>query len=566
MAVIAEVSIGPLENTDGTKMVYPVVTRSLNFWVSWSEDPGDDFDLSTYGPWNSGSPDARQIHFERRTGVGWTADRLNSMSFLKRIGNQFQFRLLIRGIEGYARIRVDSNIHGGNAEATLEIPVLNYAPRVRSITLPIRTTPQKNADDDMSVIKRRNISFVVTSGRGRPTYFKKESFTLEGIINNQYYTGKDVIKSVDQPFEDSVTGEGYTQGPNRDAIVNVELPPESKGIARLRVERNSVTTTTNGFPQALKYTVLAGKGPELGPVISKFFMFDTRHDSTHTANTNRAIRLKRGIEGTEPTIHAENSQIIQIDQVIDVRDNRWVVKPLDELSWASDNNSLYNQIRIFYGNNKEYYQEDPQSVFENGARDFSMTVPLADHQSQWVRQIAQNLLTSFSKLQHIATLQLKLSLHLKLGHILYLRGLTTDAISSVVQIVGVEHSISEQFSLVTVRTINRPSPQTLSAPVFSLNLFTSSQTINLIVGDTYTARLVATGNPTPSITVTGNPSWLSVDRQGNIRARPTAEGTFTTTFTADNGQSPNATFILIFTAKHSNIWGSGDWNRFEWGT
>lgn len=557
MAVIAEVGIGPLENADGTKMVYPVTLRSLNFWISWSEDPGDDFNLSNYGQWNPSAPDARQIHFERLTSGTWSSytNSSYSYSFLKRIGNQFQFRMNLGGIEQYCRIRVVANIHGGNSESILEFPVLTFEPRVRSIVVP---------KVDSGTIKERNIRFIVTSARGRTTSFFKDSFTLEGIVNGNYYTNKDVIESVEQPFT-FPSGLGFVSRSNQDAIVNVKLPPESEGIVRLRVERNSVRTFAGAFPEALRYDVLAAKGPAREPFLSDFIVFNTKHDPADVANTPRQIRLTRGAEGTTASIHAENSQIIQIDQVIDVRDNRWVIKPLDELSWRSDTNSLYNQIRIFYGNNNEYYQEDPQSVFENGGNEFSMNVPLADHQSHWVRQIAQNMLNSFSKLQHIATLQLKLSLHVKLGHIIYLRGLTTDAINSVVQVVGVEHFIGDQYSTVTVRTINRPAPQTLSPPVFSLRLFTDRQTINLIVGSTYTAQLVATGNPSPTITVTGNPSWLTVDRQGNITARPTATGISAVTFTASNGQLPDATFTLIFSTTHSKRWNSAVWNRFKWG-
>ena len=558
MAVIAEVSIGPLENADGTKMVYPVSLRMINFWVSWSEDPEDDFDLSSYRQWNPSAPDARQIHFEQLRSGSWQAYTHSSysLSFLKRIGNQFQFRMTFAGLEHYCRIRVVANIHSGNSESTLEFPALTYAPVIGSITVPSVSS---------GVIKERDIKFIASSRRGRNTAFFKDSFTLEGIVNSNYYTSKDVIESIEQPFS-YPNGVGFVASSNRDVIVNVKLPAESEGIVRLRIERNSVRTFTGSFPEALRYDVLAAKGPAREPFLSDFIRFNTKHDPADIANTPRQIRLTRGAEGTTSSIHAENSQIIQIDQVIDVRDNKWVIKPLDELSWRSDTNSLYNQIRIFYGNNNEYYQEDPQSVFENGGNEFSMNVPLADHQSHWVRQIAQNMLNSFAKLQHIVTLQLKLSLHIKLGHIIYLRGLATDAINNVVQVVGVEHFIGDQYSVVTVRTINRPAPQTLSPPVFLLRLFTSGETINLIVGSTYTAQLVATGNPSPTITVTGNPSWLTVDAQGNITARPTATGTSTVTFTASNGQSPDAAFTLIFTATHSNRWNSAVWNRFKWGT
>ena len=53
MAVVrpAEVVVGPFENRDGSKVVYPVSIRDINVWVSWSVDPGESFNASHLHFW-----------------------------------------------------------------------------------------------------------------------------------------------------------------------------------------------------------------------------------------------------------------------------------------------------------------------------------------------------------------------------------------------------------------------------------------------------------------------------------------------------------------------------------
>ena len=539
MAVIPEVSIGPFENLDGSKAVKPLVERRINLWVSWSEDPGDAFtannlQISNRGnSWDESSPGAR--------------NRVISKSIVKRIDNRFLFSLRFRGIEDWIRFRVPGNVFNGNAQTDLLVYTLNYTASLSNPAVP------------SSKITRRTHTFTYSSNRGRRTWWHKEDISLEGIVNGAIYSSRDAIESITLPRtppqpEAAALGK-VTASSDRDFTVDVGFPPNSKGVVRLRYDKYSAFTDSDaGGDERYNFEFL-GKGPQ-SDVISPPFSFDTTEITT--------TRLKRGREGTLASSHAQNSEVTLIDQVIDVRDGRWVVKPLDELTWRSDTQSLYNQVRIIYGDGEEFYAEDPQSVFENGGREFTMSTPLGSDQTQWARWIARNFLASFAKLQHTATLQLKLSIHLKLGQVIYLRGLQTDAIRNVVQIVGVEHSVSGQFSLITVRTVPRANPQTFTAPAFSTQVFTNNQSIEITTGETYVWELRAYGNPTPRVTAMGNPSWMTIDEQGNIRATPTAAGTHMVTFTAENGVSPSATLVLNFTAI-ANTWGAGEWNQFRWG-
>ena len=540
MAVIPEVTIGPFENLDGSKAVTPLVERRINLWVSWSTDPGAAFTAnglqisSNRGSWDESSPGAR--------------NRLISKSIVKRIDNRFLFNLRFRGIEDWLRFRVPGNIFNGNAQTDLLVYTLNYTASLSNPVVP------------SDKITGRTHTFTYRSNRGRRTWWHKEDISLEGIVNGAIFSSRDAIESITLPRtppqpEAAALG-NVTASSDRNFTVDVGFPPNSKGVVRLRYDKYSAFTDSDSAGDENRYNFeFLGKGPQTDAV-SDAFEFDNVANTTTT--------LTRGVEGTGATSHAENSEITLIDQVIDVRDGRWVIKPLDEVKWKSDTQSLYNQIRIIYGDGEEFYAEDPQSVFENGGREFRMNTPLGSDQTHWARWISQNFLTSFSKLQHTAILQLKLSIHLKLGQVIYLRGLTTDAIRNVVQIVGIEHSVSNQFSTVTVRTVPRANPQTFTAPVFSTQTFTDGETVRIFVDRTLITQLQAVGNPSPTITATGAPSWFNIDAQGNIRATPTAEGMTTITFTAANGVSPDATFSITFDAVASSLWGSGDWSRFIW--
>ena len=532
MAKPAEVIIGPFENVDGTKIAYPISLRNVNFWVSWSVNPGDAFDVS-------------DIEFD-------PANRLQpaGITFIKRIDNRFLFNMRMRGLERYASLTVPENIFGGNAETRLRFPVLSYAPIVQQISVPSTT-----------VTTRTTQGVMLRDPRGRDTYWQRDGFSLEGVVNGNFYSSREAIEDLNLPGVNTNPnsfrfGERFTSGgQGNDFSPTIRLPDKSKGTVRVRVDKLAHFTIAGAF-DGRHTEAFSGRGPG-ADFTTDYFEFDT------TAST--VISLNRGAEDSNAISHAENSEMLFIDQILDVSDTRWVVKPINELQWKSDEQLLYNQIRVLYGNGDEHFTENPQSVFDNGGREFTMRTPLANHQTQWVRWIAQNLLDSFSELQYTASLELKLSLHLKIGQTILLRGLQQDNINNIVQVVGVEHNFARQMTNLTVRTVRRATPQSFTAPAFATNVFTSGTTVNIVSRSIYIAQLVAFGNPTPRITVSGNPSWMTVDDRGNIRATPTAIGSHTVTFTASNGVMPDATFTLTFNVVVPNQWNSGVWNTFYWG-
>ena len=535
MAKPAEVTLGPFENLDGSKTVLPLPNRIFLLWVSWSEDPGSAF----------GTDDVIFRNDPRGASnvIPW-----RQIEIVKRIDNRFLFRCWLHGQEGFRRFQVRGNVFKDNAETNLDVWTNMFNPQLQSTATVVPT----------ATVTTRDTTVTLSSLRNRRSFWKRESFSLEGIVNGAFYSSRDAITSLIQPLNDPILGD-FTQGANRVFTVNIRLPDKSIGSVRLRLDKFSTLTPTAGGPGGADALQLefAGRGPG-EDYLTPPFNFDTR--------TSTTIALDRGARSSNATNHSENSEMLLIDEVLDIQDPQWVIKPIDELQWRTDERNLYNKIRIVYGTGQEFVTENPQSVFANGERDFTMRTPLAQHQSHWVRWIAQNLLDSFSELQYTATLQLKLSLQFKLGQTLLLRGLPQDRINNIVQIVGIEHSIAGQSTLLTVRTVRRATPQTTIPPMFATDIFTSGETIPLTSGTHYGDRLVAFGTPTPSITTTGNPSWMQINSEGYISGTPpNVASTFTVTFTASNGITPNATFTLTFDVRVANRWNSAVWDRFQWG-
>jgi len=532
-----EVTIGPFENLDGSKAVLPLPNRDFFMWVSWSEDPGDAF----------GTDDVLFRNDPRGTSrvIAW-----RSIELVKRVDNRFLFRCRLPGQEGFRRFQVRGNVFRGNATTNLDVWVNMYNPQMRfrdGSTVPAQK------------VVTRNTSVTFVSGRGRPSYWKREGFSLEGIVNGAFFSSRDAITSLTLPRNDPNLGD-FAGGAERTFTANIELPDKSSGTVRVRVDKFSALTHTGGGPGGADALQLefAGRGPA-NDYLTEPFNFDTRDTTT--------IALDRGARGSNAIDHAENSEMLLINEILDIQDARWMVKPIDELQWRTDERSLYNKIRVIYGDGQEFLTENPRSIYDNGEREFSMRTPLAQHQTHWVRWIGQNLLDSFSELQYTATLQLKLSLQFKLGQTILLRGLPQDDINNIVQVIGIEHNIAGQSTLLTVRTVRRATPQSSTAPIFATNIFTNGQTITLQSGTTYSEQLVAFGNPTPSISVTGNPSWMRIDSEGNINATiPNVVSSSTVVFTASNGVTPNATFTLTFNVVIANRWQSGIWNTFRWAT
>ncbi len=103
------------------------------------------------------------------------------------------------------------------------------------------------------------------------------------------------------------------------------------------------------------------------------------------------------------------------------------------------------------------------------------------------------------------------------------------------------------FGPITITASNGVNPN--ATQQFSINVgpaqvapqITSTAPTAGVVGTLYTYNITATGVPTPTLSVAGNPAWLTLTGS-TLSGTPTAAGVFgPITITATNGVNPNAT-------------------------
>lgn len=402
---MAIVKLGPIVEENGKILTNPIMVRSFYLWVHWDKDPGTAFDVN-------------DIEFVNEAGSDQSS-RIRSVTPIGRRGNSFLFRYSMSGIEDTLKFQIPANTFDNNEEVELILYIVSYPPALGGWVIPTTTVTSSTMTATVNVI------------RPRPHMISDQAFTLTGIVNGLPYESKEAITSF-SPTSTSTRNEVVT--------LNVKLPHNSKGILRLRVDANTVRIIYR--PDATANNLY----PPLGPISDRYsqsFTFDTTGSSSLT--------IERGMEGTVAASHSNNAKITHIDHVLDIRDNPWVVKPINELDWRLDLNSFRNQITINPAEGPPYSDEDRQSVAEYGGKREEIDVPLGLGQRDWLKWIADTFLETHAQPKYIATLKLVSSFYLKLGDIIYLR--EKDNKANVVQVVQVSSNYDSKTTDIQVRQI-----------------------------------------------------------------------------------------------------------------
>ena len=392
---MATVRFGAFLDSTGKVLAEPITARTFYLWIHWDEDPGEAF---TAAHLTSTVP-------------------TRTIQIIARKNNSFLFLIGARGQEGNRTWTIAANIFGNNKAVTKTVRWMSYDARLRNWVVPTSTATTKT------------ITVTTEVARGRPHFgINRRDFSLVGIVNGLPYEHKDDILSAGPEQRSNALGKVIT--------ISIRLPVNSKGTLRIRLDAFSIYTSN---PEAGK-----AYGP-LRDYYSPTFDFDTTSRSSPT--------IERGIEGTVAATHEDGATITAIDHVLDIRDDRWFLPPINEIEWRVDQNSFRNQITInFEDGGKPYYEEDEESISLYGGSDFQMTVPLERSQTTWVKWIARTFLQANATPKFIANLDLVNSLYLELGDVLYLRQKENPGV--VVQVTSLNHdfrSLRTQARVVRIR-------------------------------------------------------------------------------------------------------------------
>ena len=194
--------------------------------------------------------------------------------------------------------------------------------------------------------------------------------------------------------------------------------------------------------------------------------------TTGSSRIKPVIGFERGVQETEKAEHKAGTDIIFLDYVVELNLANKIEKPINDLNLRSDYSQLFNQIKITYGEQQdlEYYIEDsaeyrkdlswardnPEyqySVEENGGKLMELSVPLTQHDKEWVKYIALDYLQRFKDVHYLIDLELKPSFYFELGEIILLRQEERAHLFNPCQIYRINQNFEGQTTSVSLRTI-----------------------------------------------------------------------------------------------------------------
>lgn len=118
-------------------------------------------------------------------------------------------------------------------------------------------------------------------------------------------------------------------------------------------------------------------------------------------------------------------------------------QPIEDITPYTDKANRYNSIVINYGEGKQYRKSTP-TANADGVKEYAIDTPWGEENIAWIRQWADAFLARFSVTRHIVVIQLKPSMHLKLGNIVEINAAERVHLSGRYQVIEATHFIPEK--------------------------------------------------------------------------------------------------------------------------
>ena len=202
--------------------------------------------------------------------------------------------------------------------------------------------------------------------------------------------------------------------------------------------------------------------------------------------------------------------------------------------------NLYNQITVRYGDDNRAYAEDSDSVSAYGERPYQLELAnLSEHERDWADRLAKSYLKETSKIRSLITMRLRWSPELEIGQIIVVHHEDKIHLDWIpCRILRIYHDVAKWETHITAKEIAR---EDLQAPRIGEILLP-----RLRVGEYFSYRIPATGNPDPRFTITNLPTGLTLDAStGDIKGTPSTTGESSETVTATNSEG-NDTKPIVF--------------------
>ena len=162
--------------------------------------------------------------------------------------------------------------------------------------------------------------------------------------------------------------------------------------------------------------------------------------------------LSRGVRGTSADSHTADANVYYVNHFIEL-DHDTVEQPINTIQVDDRLSQVFNQFYINYAGGKEFFDDDSDSIALYGERPLRRSVALDETQSDWIQWIVDQYKLLFKDLHTIVRLQMKISLFLELGDVVYLRCSERDKIDGAYQVISIGHDILQQQTNVEFRSV-----------------------------------------------------------------------------------------------------------------
>ena len=169
-------------------------------------------------------------------------------------------------------------------------------------------------------------------------------------------------------------------------------------------------------------------------------------------NADEFLNIERAQEGTPYNVISAGADIFYVHHVINTVASNALINPVTDVQLRGDADQIYNQIRISYGDD-EFFHQDDDSVRLNGGQIFEMQLPLDVHQDAWVEWIAESFVENYKDLHYIINLQMNETFDIQRLHTVYLQVPERAHLNRLCQVYQIIYNQRERSIAVTLRTL-----------------------------------------------------------------------------------------------------------------
>ena len=209
----------------------------------------------------------------------------------------------------------------------------------------------------------------------------------------------------------------------------------------------TVNENTGVHATELRYRDANLQFPKTGSLLigNEIITYDGRTDEEF-------LNIQRAQQGTTYNVISTGAEIFYVHHIINTVASNTLINPVTDVQLRGDADQIYNQIRIQYGED-EFFHQDDDSVQLNGGQLFEMQLPLDVHQDTWVQWIAESFVENYKDLHYIINLQMNETFDIKRLHTVYLQVPERAHLNRLCQVYQIIYNQTRREIAVTLRTL-----------------------------------------------------------------------------------------------------------------